>query len=95
VDLAIAIALASSASSLSVPSGTVAIGEVGLAGEIRRVAGLSRRLAEAERMGFRRAVVPTGSGALPPADGSGSGSGTLKVHEVADVHQALSVVLGG
>jgi DNA repair protein RadA/Sms len=95
VDLAIAIALASSASSLSVPVGTVAIGEVGLAGEIRRVAGLSRRLAEAERMGFRRAVVPTGSGALPPADGSGSGSGTLKVHEVADVHQALSVVLGG
>jgi DNA repair protein RadA/Sms len=94
VDLAVAIALASSASNLSVPTGTVAIGEVGLAGEVRRVAGLSRRLAEAERMGFRRAIVPTGSGALP-LSGSGSGSGTLEVREVADVHQALGAVLGG
>jgi DNA repair protein RadA/Sms len=94
VDLAVAIALASSASNLSTPSGTVAIGEVGLAGEVRRVAGLTRRLAEAERMGFRRAVVPTGSGALPPP-GIGGGGGTLEVCEVADVHQALGVVLGG
>jgi DNA repair protein RadA/Sms len=92
VDLAIAIALASSASNLSVPSGTVAVGEVGLAGEVRRVAGVARRLAEAERMGFRRAIVPAGSGALPPA---GNGSGTLEVHEVANVQQALGVVLGG
>jgi DNA repair protein RadA/Sms len=94
VDLAVAIALASSASNLSVPSGTVAVGEVGLAGEVRRVAGLARRLAEAERMGFRRAVVPAGCGALPSPVG-GAGSGTLEVHEVADVHQALGVVLGG
>jgi DNA repair protein RadA/Sms len=91
-DLAIAIALASSAANLSVPSGTVALGEVGLAGEVRRVPGIARRLAEAERMGFRRAIVPAGSGALPT---SGSGTGTLEVHEVADVHQALGVVLGG
>jgi DNA repair protein RadA/Sms len=94
VDLAVAIALASSASNLSVPTGTVAVGEVGLAGEVRPVTGLARRLAEAERMGFRRAVVPTGSGALPPS-GSGNGTGTLEVLEVADVHQALGVVLGG
>jgi len=93
VDLAVAIALASSASNLSVPSGTVAVGEVGLAGEVRRVPGLARRLAEAERMGFRRAVVPAGSGALP-SPGNG-GAGTLEVREVADVHQALGVVLGG
>ncbi len=64
VDLAVAISLASSAANLSVPHGVVAIGEVGLAGEVRRVAGLSRRLAEAERMGFRRAVVPAGSAGL-------------------------------
>jgi hypothetical protein len=43
----------------------VAIGEVGLAGEVRRVSGVARRLAEAERMGFRRAIVPVGSGGLP------------------------------
>jgi DNA repair protein RadA/Sms len=88
VDLAVAIALASAASDLSVPAGVVAIGEVGLAGEVRRVAGVARRLAEAERMGFRRAVVPVGSLSLP-AEGS-----SIEVTEAADVRQALGLVLG-
>jgi hypothetical protein len=57
--------MASAAADLSVPSSVVAIGEVGLAGEVRRVPGVARRLAEAERMGFRRAIVPAGSGGLP------------------------------
>jgi len=62
------------------------------------VAGIARRLAEAERMGFRRAVIPAGSGILPGPDSAitnGSSNGSLQVIEVADVHQALSVVLGG
>ena len=88
VDLAVAVALASSVSNLSVPAGVVAIGEVGLAGEVRRVTGLSRRLAEAERMGFRRAVVPAGSGDLP------TGASMPEVHEVSDIRQALSIALG-
>jgi DNA repair protein RadA/Sms len=92
VDLAVAIALASSASNLNVPAGVVAIGEVGLAGEIRRVPGVSRRLAEAERMGFRRAVVPVGSMSLETTQAP---AGAIEVLEVADVHQALSLVLGG
>jgi DNA repair protein RadA/Sms len=92
VDLAVAVALASSASNLSVPRGVVAIGEVGLAGEVRRVAALTQRLAEAERLGFRRAIVPAASGApLDRADGSAS---TMEVVEVEDVRQALSAVLG-
>jgi DNA repair protein RadA/Sms len=100
VDLAVAIALASSVAGLSVPHGVVAIGEVGLAGEVRRVAGLPRRLAEAERMGFRRAVVPWGSAGL---EGVGSQGGAppggdaaqlIDVVEVEDVRQALSAVLG-
>ena len=92
VDLAVAVALASSAANLSVPRGVVAIGEVGLAGEVRRVAGLPRRLAEAERMGFRRAIVPAASGGpLEHADGP---SHLMEVHEVQDVRQALSAVLG-
>jgi DNA repair protein RadA/Sms len=90
VDLAVAIALASSAGNLSVPAGVIAIGEVGLAGEVRRVAGLARRLAEAERMGFRRAVVPADSGA-PPAGGTAG----LEVVEVCEVRQALHTVLSG
>jgi DNA repair protein RadA/Sms len=70
VDLAVALAVASATSELSVPPHLVAIGEVGLAGEIRRVPGMQRRLAEAERMGFRTAIVPPGSGGLP--DGRGA-----------------------
>jgi hypothetical protein len=58
---------------LSVPPDLVAIGEVGLAGEIRRVTGIQRRLIEAERMGFRRALIPAGSAV--GADGAQSGSG--------------------
>ncbi|MBV9449789.1 MAG: DNA repair protein RadA [Streptosporangiaceae bacterium] len=91
VDMAVAVALASSAGNLTVPHGVVAIGEIGLAGEVRRVTGLSRRLAEAERMGFRRAVVPAGSASLSADDG---GSRTIEVAEVSDLRQALAVVLG-
>jgi DNA repair protein RadA/Sms len=71
VDLALALALASSTSNLSVPAGVIAVGEVGLAGEVRRVSGVARRLAEAERMGFRRAIVPVGAniGGLPASSG--------------------------
>jgi DNA repair protein RadA/Sms len=92
VDLAVAVALASSAANLSVPRGVVAIGEVGLAGEVRRVAGLPHRLAEAERMGFRRAIVPAASGG--PLEPAGGPSGQMEVCEVQDVRQALSAVLG-
>ncbi len=91
VDLAVAISLASSAANLSVPHGVVAIGEVGLAGEVRRVAGLARRLAEAERMGFRRAFVPAGSAGLEsPRDASQ----LIEVVQVEDIRQALAGVLG-
>ncbi len=67
VDLAVALALASAVVDLSVPGSVVAVGEVGLAGEVRRVTGVQRRLAEAERMGFRLAIVPAGSAANGPA----------------------------
>jgi DNA repair protein RadA/Sms len=88
-DLALALALASSRADASVPGDLVAVGEVGLAGEIRRVAGLQRRLAEAERMGFRRALVPIGSAALP------SQAGQILVTEVPDVISAIAAGLGG
>ena len=58
LDLPLALALASSLRDRPVASGTVAIGEVGLLGELRAVAGLERRLREAARLGFRRAIVP-------------------------------------
>ncbi len=60
-DLALALAVASAAKSLALPSDLVAIGEVGLAGEIRKVNGVNRRVQEAYRLGFKRALVPSGS----------------------------------
>ncbi|HEX8941243.1 MAG TPA: DNA repair protein RadA [Candidatus Limnocylindrales bacterium] len=60
LDLPLALALASSLRDRPVRPGTVAIGEVGLLGELRPVAGLERRLREAARLGFRRAIVPAG-----------------------------------
>jgi DNA repair protein RadA/Sms len=57
-DLALALAVISSREDRTPARGLVAVGEVGLAGEIRTVAGVSRRLSEAARLGFRRAVVP-------------------------------------
>jgi DNA repair protein RadA/Sms len=58
LDLPVALALASSLRDLPIAADTVAIGEVGLLGELRGVVGLERRLREAARLGFRRALVP-------------------------------------
>ncbi len=90
VDLAVALALASATADLSLPPGIIAIGEVGLAGEIRRVTGVQRRLAEAARMGFRHAVVPPGSPELPPSENPG-----IAVTEAAHIAQAIAAALGG
>ena len=65
------------------PPGTIAFGEVGLAGEIRPVTGVHRRLAEAHRLGFTRAVVPPGVlGGGPVPDG-------IRVLEADTVAQAV------
>jgi DNA repair protein RadA/Sms len=61
-DLAVAAALASAAAGRPVPDDLVLVGEVGLGGEVRQVAHTPRRLAEASRFGFTRALVPPGAG---------------------------------
>jgi len=69
-DLALALAAIGSREDVALPRGLVALGEVGLAGEIRAVPGVGRRLAEAARLGFRRAIVPASSvDDLVPPDG--------------------------
>ena len=67
LDLPLALALASSLRDRPVVTGTVAIGEVGLLGELRAVGGLDRRLREAARLGFTRALVPRPRGREVPA----------------------------
>ena len=64
-DLAVALAIASAYADLPLPTTAVAIGEVGLAGDLRRVSGMERRLTEAARLGFSCAVVPPGVQTVP------------------------------
>ena len=64
-DLAVAMAMASAYADTPLPSTTVVIGEVGLAGDLRKVTGMDRRLAEAARLGFTTALVPVGCGTVP------------------------------
>ena len=61
-DLAVAVALASATFVSPPPAGVVAMGEIGLAGELRRVRDLPQRIAEAARLGFAMAVVPAEPG---------------------------------
>ena len=86
-DLAVALALAGAITDRPLPPGTVAFGEVGLAGEVRPVTGAHRRLAEAARLGFTRAVVPAGVlGSGPVPDG-------IAVAEVGTVAEAVGRAL--
>ena len=57
-DLAVALAVASSLRNTPLSPGMVAVGEVGLTGELRSVPQLQRRLDEASRLGFRRCLIP-------------------------------------
>ncbi|MBW3562383.1 MAG: DNA repair protein RadA [Actinobacteria bacterium] len=83
-DLALCAAVASSRRDRTVSPGTVILGEVGLAGEVRSVPQLERRLAEAARLGFSRAVIPASY------DGEDHG---LDLQRVRDVRGALRMVL--
>lgn len=83
-DLAIALAVAGAASNRSMPLGCIAIGEVGLSGDVRRVQALGRRLTEAARLGIRTAIVPPDSGRAPAG---------MELIEVADIRSALRVLI--
>jgi DNA repair protein RadA/Sms len=82
-DLALALAITSARRDVALPGDLVVLGEIGLAGEVRRVAGVQRRLAEAARLGFAQALVPPDSGGAP--DG-------MRVREVGDVAAVLREV---
>ena len=88
LDLPLCLALASSLRDRPVPSDLVAIGEVGLLGELRPVPGIERRLREAARLGFRTAVVPVSRrGDLPNVTG-------IDVIAAANLRTAIGAALG-
>lgn len=86
VDLALCLAIASNRKELPVPRQLLALGEVGLAGELRLVTQTERRLAEARRLGFRQALLPA------TYDGPSFG---LELVRVTDLRGAIAVGLAG
>jgi DNA repair protein RadA/Sms len=85
-DLAIILAAASSYLERPLPADVVVLGEVGLTGEVRAVAGLETRLRAAAQLGFRSAIVPKSSAADVR-------SAPLSVRGVATVAEALEALL--
>ncbi len=86
-DLAIAAAIASSWKDVSVKADAVLIGEIGLAGELRMPGQMQARLREAQKLGFKTAIVPK---ALRKGEGYPKG---IEIVEVRSVDQALSAAL--
>lgn len=64
-DLAVCLALVSSARNAATPPDTAALGEIGLTGELRPVSFLETRIKEANRQGFKRLLLPAAQGTLP------------------------------
>lgn len=86
-DLAIAAAIASSWKDVSVKADAVLIGEIGLAGELRMPSQMQARLREAQKLGFKTAIVPK---ALRKGEGYPKG---IEIVEVRSVDQALNAAL--
>lgn len=87
-DLAVAMAVASATLEKPLPNRFLAFGEVGLAGEVRPVSGLGRRLQEAQRLGFTHAIVPRGT------DGADQGAPAgMTIREVGSLVEALHLTL--
>ena len=88
-DLAIALAIASAATGVALPADLVALGEVGLSGEVRQVSNVPRRLEESVRVGFARAVVPSSAPAGP------AGIELVRVETLAEAVDRFGLVAGG
>jgi DNA repair protein RadA/Sms len=82
-DLALALAITSARRDVALPPDVVVLGEIGLAGEVRRVSGVDRRLSEAARLGFTHALVPPDSGVAPAG---------MRITEVRDVGVVLDAI---
>jgi DNA repair protein RadA/Sms len=87
-DLAVALAIASSFRDRAIDPRLVAVGEIGLAGELRSVGQIERRLAEAQRLGFTRAIIPASAARRGTTDVAG-----LSVIRADTVSEAIEASL--
>jgi DNA repair protein RadA/Sms len=84
-DLAVAVAVVSSAYGRPVPGNLVVIGEIGLTGEVRNVARMETRLREAARLGFNEALAPPGAADVHAPEG-------MRVRAVRHVSDAVALL---
>ena len=88
VDLAVCCSIASSLFDKAINNKTVVVGEVGLGGEIRTVNNIEKRIQEAERLGFKRVIVPAGNS-------SGiSSTPKIEITSVENLTDAIKILLG-
>jgi len=93
-DLGVALSISSSFRDRPVLPNTLAIGEIGLTGEVRPVSRLEERLREGIKMGFRRCLVPNGNLSSSFEDNIGDLGGNIEISGVSTVAEALDLVLG-
>jgi len=86
-DLGIAVAILSSYENIAIPSDIVLVGEIGLSGEIRAVNRVEQRIAEAEKLGFKEAIVSKYN--LKGLEGS-----KIKITAVGKIEEVLSILFG-
>ena len=87
-DLAIVLAIASGFSDFEMPGDLIAVGEIGLSGEIRAVSFLEKRIKEAQKLGFSKIMVPSRNKLAQPIDG-------IEIIKVASVSQAIYKIKNG
>lgn len=86
-DLSVVLAIASSYRDAPIPGDLVAIGEVGLTGEVRSVSHVNQRLGEVRRLGFRKCIIPNGGHEkLEIPEG-------LEVYKVRNLREAIEIAL--
>lgn len=85
-DMAVALAIASSLADRPIPDDTIAFGEIGLSGEIRRVAQTDLRLKEAAKLGFKQALIPAPLKPIAEKD--------LKINGIEHLQDVMSWLYG-
>lgn len=86
-DLPVVLALASSYRDQCIPDDLVAVGEVGMTGEIRSVSHMNQRLAEISRLGFKKCMIPRGGSEKLEIPGG------LTVYRVRNIREAIEAAL--
>lgn len=92
VDLAVVMAIASVFKNKNIKDDTVIFGEVGLAGEVRSVNNIDKRLAEAAKLGFKNAIIPKSKTKVVDPEQSRRTSG-IHITQVTSVKEAIDKIL--